>query len=67
MGGEDFAYYVEKIPGAFYFIRAGAFAENNYPHHHPKFQIDERSLLTGLKTILSLAEYYHQVKVGIFQ
>lgn len=67
MGGEDFAYYLEQIPGSFYNIRAGAFESNNYPHHHPKFQIDERTILTGVKTILTIVNHYHYAKEGVLQ
>jgi len=42
MGGEDFAYYLQKVPGAFFFFGSGD--GRNYPHHHPKFDIDERAL-----------------------
>ncbi|XJS11699.1 M20 family metallopeptidase [Aerococcaceae bacterium WGS1372] len=65
MGGEDFAYYLEKIPGSYYYIRAGAFESDNYPHHHPKFQIDERCILTGVKTILTIVNHYHSAKEGV--
>lgn len=67
MGGEDFAYYLEKIPGSFYYVRAGAFESDNYPHHHPKFQIDERSIITGVKTILSIVNHYHYAKEGVLK
>ncbi|MDO5649669.1 MAG: amidohydrolase [Gallicola sp.] len=67
MGGEDFAYYLEKIPGSFYYIRAGAFEEENYPHHHPKFQIDEDCLQVGIETILTIMYHYHFSKVGVLQ
>lgn len=49
MGGEDFAYYLEKVPGTFFFT--GAQPANPYPHHHPKFDIDENSLLIAAKTL----------------
>lgn len=59
MGGEDFAYYVQKIPGLFYFIPAGAHPEGeNYPHHHPKFEIDQKCLMLGLETILTIVNHY---------
>ncbi|ALZ88368.1 peptidase M20 [Aerococcus urinaeequi] len=59
MGGEDFAYYVQKIPGLFYFIPAGAHPSGeNYPHHHPKFEIDEKCLMLGLETILTIVNHY---------
>ena len=45
MGSEDFAYYQKEIPGVF-FIVGGRNEELNatYPHHHPKFDVDERSI-----------------------
>lgn len=47
-GGEDFAYYCEKIPGAFVFLGARNDAKQCvYPHHHPKFNIDEDALASG--------------------
>lgn len=67
MGGEDFAYYLEKIPGSFYNVRAGAFESDNYPHHHPKFQLDERCILTGVKSILTIVNHYHYAKEGVLQ
>jgi amidohydrolase len=42
MGGEDFAYFLQERPGAFMFFGMGDGME--YPHHHPAFDIDERSL-----------------------
>jgi amidohydrolase len=45
MGSEDFAYMMEKVPGCFVFVgSANADRGLNYSHHHPKFDVDERSL-----------------------
>ena len=50
MGGEDFSAYQQKAPGVFAFVGAGNEAEGiTFPHHHPRFQIDERSLGIGLR------------------
>lgn len=50
MGGEDFSAYQQKAPGVFAFIGAGnAFEDIRYPHHHPRFNIDESSLEIGLR------------------
>ena len=50
MGGEDFSAYQQKAPGVFAFIGAGhAFDDIRYPHHHPRFNIDESSLEIGLR------------------
>ncbi len=55
MGGEDFAYFLKKAPGAFIFFGMGD--GTTYPHHHPGFDIDEKSLppATLLMTALALA------------
>lgn len=51
MGGEDFAYYTINKPGAYFFT--GANKEGNpHPHHHPKFDIDERALPIAAKTLI---------------
>lgn len=55
MGGEDFAYYLQKVPGSFFFIGAGnAEIGANYPHHHPMFNIDEQAMLIAGKVLLSV-------------
>lgn len=59
MGGEDFAYYVQKFPGTFFIVPAGIpEQEINYPHHHPKFTVDERSLLLGGKAFAKIICHY---------
>jgi len=48
MGGEDFAYYLEKKPGAYLWL--GGRPRDSidyYNNHNPKFDIDESSLLIG--------------------
>jgi amidohydrolase len=54
MGGEDFAYFLQKVPGAFLFFGMGDGME--FPHHHPAFDIDEKALpqATLLMTRLAL-------------
>jgi amidohydrolase len=53
MGGEDFAYYLQKIPGAFFFLGMGD--GQHYPHHHPAFDIDERALPQGVLLLTAIA------------
>ena len=45
MGGEDFSAYLEKAPGAFFFVGAGG--EGAFPHHHPRFTLDESRVPPG--------------------
>ncbi|MDX8360985.1 M20 family metallopeptidase [Cytobacillus sp. IB215316] len=52
MGGEDFAYYLQHVQGAFFFTGAKSPTwEKAYPHHHPKFNIDEEAMLIAAKTL----------------
>ncbi|RIN29099.1 M20 family metallopeptidase [Staphylococcus succinus] len=55
---EDFAYYAKAIPSSF--IYAGAAPENGdiYPHHHPKFNISEKSLRVAAEAVgISVLNY----------
>ncbi|MDQ0200291.1 M20 family metallopeptidase [Neobacillus ginsengisoli] len=50
MGSEDFSAYLKEIPGSFILIGARNEEEGIiYPHHHPKFDFDERALQNGVK------------------
>lgn len=55
MGMEDFAYYLQKVPGTFFWV-GGRNSDINaeYPHHHPKFDVDERSMLNIGKMFISI-------------
>ena len=56
LGGEDFAFYLQKVPGAF--IALGIRNEKKgivYPHHHPKFDVDEDVLHLGTALEVALA------------
>jgi amidohydrolase len=61
MGGEDFAYYLQNVKGTFFFTGALADgAEIIYPHHHPKFDFDEKAMLIAAKTLGTAAITYHK-------
>ncbi|NRD77782.1 amidohydrolase [Bacillus sp. BRMEA1] len=54
MGAEDFSYYLKEKFGAF--INVGMQSEKSqYPHHHPKFDIDERAISTAIELMIQLA------------
>jgi amidohydrolase len=56
MGGEDFSAYGQRAPSAFYLVGAGNEERGiTAPHHHPRFDIDEEALGTGLKMHLATA------------
>lgn len=55
MGGEDFSYYLQHVKGAFFFTGAeNSSWDATYPHHHPHFDIDERSMLHGANILGNL-------------
>jgi len=58
MGGEDFAYFLQKVPGAFFFFGMGDGME--FPHHHPAFDIDEKALPQATLLMTALALEYLQ-------
>jgi len=56
MGGEDFAYFLRKVPGAFWFFGMGDGMP--HPHHHPAFDIDEKALPSAAFHMASLVLDY---------
>ena len=59
MGGEDFANYLKVVKGAFF--RLGCCNEEKntcYPQHHPRFDIDEDSLIIGAKVFAGILKEY---------
>ncbi|MBO0961343.1 amidohydrolase [Neobacillus sp. MM2021_6] len=61
MGGEDFGYYLQKVPGTFFYTGAKPVSnDEGYPHHHPKFDIDEKAMLIAAKTLGTAAIRVHK-------
>ncbi|WP_285867662.1 M20 family metallopeptidase [Mesobacillus maritimus] len=62
MAGEDFAYYLQHVKGTFFFTGAKPTdVQSPYPHHHPKFNFDEKAMLIAAKT-LGIAALNAQMK-----
>ncbi|QMV40286.1 amidohydrolase [Cohnella cholangitidis] len=55
MAGEDFSYYLEQKPGCFFFVGAGNEEGSSAPHHHPRFDIEERAMLHSAKLLIAVA------------
>ena len=56
MGYDDMSYFMQTVPGSYYYI--GSSNKNkgtDYPHHNPRFDIDEDSLLIGTEMHVKLA------------
>ncbi len=57
MGGEDFAYYLQKIPGAYYFLGIGNKERGIVsPEHSSTHKIDESVLKYGTEILLRSAK-----------
>lgn len=59
MGGEDFAYYLEKIPGTFLRLGLG----NRPPLHNPTFDFNDAAISTGIRVMAGIAMRY--LKTGL--
>ena len=62
MGAEDFAYYCQDVPGAYYRLGAGKFPNYSYPGHHPRFDFDEAALKLGVMTFVETVLNYSKNK-----
>ena len=51
MGSEDFSYYGEKLPAAYFYFGMGT----QTPHHSPLFHVDDEVIPLGIHTFAALA------------
>ncbi len=48
MGGEDMAYFLEKVPGTYAFMSNPCQRDGTiYPHHNSRFDVDESAFIIG--------------------
>ena len=60
-GAEDFSFFQEKVPGMYFFIggaKKGTDPSKAAPHHTPDFYVDDSAMITGLKSMTTLALDY---------
>ncbi|MBW4583161.1 MAG: amidohydrolase [Tildeniella nuda ZEHNDER 1965/U140] len=59
MGGEDMSFFLQEVPGCYFFL-GSANADKNlaYPHHHPRFNFDETALGMGVEIFVRCVEQY---------
>jgi amidohydrolase len=65
MGGEDFAYYLEKVPGSFF--RLGCRNEEKgliHPYHSSLFDIDEEVLPFGVEMFIRIIDQYLELEIA---
>lgn len=70
MISDDYSRYLQVVPGAYFFVGCGNPERGFlYPHHHPKFDLDEQALQYGadilLRTALDLAEGKNKQQQGV--
>jgi amidohydrolase len=58
LGAEDFAVYLEHAPGTMFRLGIGNPHQHNYPLHHPRFELDESAIVTGVVTLAYSAYQY---------
>jgi amidohydrolase len=59
MGGEDFSFYLDEVPGSFALVGSGnPEKDTEWAHHHGKFNIDEDALATGAELYAQYAWAY---------
>ncbi|MFK4784950.1 M20 family metallopeptidase [Fusobacterium sp. MFO224] len=60
---EDFAYYLDEVPGAFFNLGVGIKDVENKPLHNGLFSIDESALIIGVKMqVINLIKAYEYLK-----
>lgn len=59
MGGEDMSYFLQEVPGCYFFL-GSANPEKGlaYPHHHPRFDFDETVLPMGVEMFVRCVEKF---------
>ena len=57
MGGEDMSFFLQKVPGCYFFLGSANPSKNlAYPHHHPRFDFDETALNMGAEIFVRCVE-----------
>ena len=63
MGGEDFAYFLNQVPGAFMFLSSSNPEKHtDVPHHNPRFNVDEDVLWIGSAMFVKIAERFLEME-----
>ena len=55
MGGEDFSYYLERVPGCFFFLGVEPADRDSYPAlHNDRYDFTDAALPVGMRVFLEL-------------
>ncbi len=55
MAADDFACYLQRVPGCYLQLGCGGAEGGVYPHHHPRFDVDEAALPAGVAILTATA------------
>ena len=59
MGGEDMSFFLQEVPGCYFFVgSANPTKDLAYPHHHPRFDFDETALGMGVELFVRCVEKF---------
>lgn len=59
MGGEDMSFFLQEIPGCYFFLgSANPDKGLDFPHHHPRFDFDESVLSMGVEMFVRCVEKF---------
>ena len=59
MGAEDFSYFLEAVPGSFFFVGSKNPERGLvWGHHHPRFDLDEAAMAVGIEAMTRVALDY---------
>ena len=59
-GSDDMAYFLDTVPGCYFIVGSGNVQKgSDFPHHHPRFNLDEDALPIGVEVLIrSVFEFF---------
>jgi amidohydrolase len=58
-GSDDMAFFLESVPGCYFIVGAQNPAKGaKYPHHHPRFNVDEDAMPIAAEVLARTALEY---------
>lgn len=59
MGGEDMSFFLQEVPGCYFFLGSANSEKGlDFPHHHPRFDFDEAALSLGVEIFVRCVEKF---------
>ena len=59
MGAEDFSYFLEEVPGCYWFVGSQNPERGLvWGHHHPRFDLDEAAMAVGIESMVNVTLRY---------